>query len=122
MAAVLYELIMTAVLALSAMSSFCFLSGMEEVRTEYYLCTALIELVLVLARKLKTRGRLILAGVCISVIAGIVLSVPQEERIGFLLEHRWVFWVLAGSTACALLEWRRTAGCVPFLRRQESVY
>lgn len=105
MAAALYELIMTAVLALSAMSSFCFLSGMEEVRTEYYLCTALIDLVLVLARKLKTRGRLILAGVCISVIAGIVLSVPQEGRIGFLLEHRWVFWVLAGSIACALLEW-----------------
>ena len=80
MAAFLYELIMTAVLALGAMSSVCFLSGMEEIGAEYYLCTALITSVLVLAGKLKTRGRLILAGVCGSGLAGIILSVPQEER------------------------------------------
>ena len=104
MAAFLYELIMTAVLALGAMSSVCFLSGMEEIGAEYYLCTALITSVLVLAGKLKTRGRLILAGVCGSGLAGIILSVPQEERIVFLLEHRWVFLVLAGSIGCALLE------------------
>lgn len=104
MAALLYELIMASVLSLAGMCSAFLFAGKETLPWEYYLSAVLFSLVTVLLRRLKTRGRLILSGICISLLAGVILSVPAEQRLLFLRSHVHILWILLGCIACVLLE------------------
>ena len=70
----------------------------------------------------ENRLRFLVPGVFFAVYAGIVLIQKKEERVAFLLQNRWILWIILLATACFLIgrfaaqqKWIRRALGIAFL-------
>ena len=105
MIGLIYDFTLAAVLALaSVLSVFSFTAG-KNIPNSVCGLTVLLVSALVLFLRLKTRGRMILAGILAAVASGMALTMDAEQIAVVLSKNGWVLWVLPVCAGSVLLEW-----------------
>ena len=104
MSSLIYDLLSASVLALFAAVSVSSLWFAHLIGMPLYLTAVAASCFFLLALKLKTRGRIALAGISLAVIIGVIVSMGRSTGLALVQEYLWVIWVLLGSACCVIFE------------------